>query len=234
MIMSKRKFKFNPGMMRKVRFAGFMLVFYLFLLSMVSYKMDMLRNNNNYKLPIPSPSDKSAGIRNINPYSFSQKFYQENVPATPAPTDSGPWGVATQIDAHTWTMKVGFDSRMATPKEILDALNNYRSIHGSGYLAWDDNLAAFAQERADYFNRIKSTDEHAGFNDYLNNPDNVRKLNFYTLGENSSYGFQLLGVHLIEWMYAGDSAHNDNQLNPAWTHVGIGVSGTATDLIFGK
>ena len=76
--MSKKKIKFNPGMMRKVRFAGFILVFYLFLLSMVSYKMDMLKNNNNYSLPTPFPSDKSAGIRNINSNSFSQDLKKRN------------------------------------------------------------------------------------------------------------------------------------------------------------
>lgn len=224
----------GSGLLRKIRFAGFIFVFYLFLLSMVTYKLESLKNPT-YTVPLPSPGSKNASIRNINANSYSDTVYQEQVPKiTPIPTSSAPWGVATQIDAHTWTMKVGSDSRMATPKEILDALNHYRSVHGSGYLAWDNNLAAFAQQRADYFNQIKGTDEHAGFNSYLDNPENVRQLNFYTLGENSSYGFQLLGVHIIEWLYAGDAAHNSNQLNPMWTHVGIGVSGTATDLIFGK
>ena len=199
---------------------------------MVTLKIESLKNPS---LIFPAPSStNNSSIRNINSNTYSQTIEQEVVQITPTPTSSAPWGVATQIDAHTWTMRVGSDDRMATPKEILDALNSYRSTHGSGYLAWDDNLATFAKQRADYFNQINGTDEHAGFNSYLDNPDNVRKLNFYTLGENSSYGFKLLGVHLIEWLYAGDQAHNSNQLNPQWTHVGIGVSGTGTDLIFGK
>ncbi len=148
-------------------------------------------------------------------------------------TNSGPWGVATQLDAHTWTMKVGSDSRMATPQEILAALNDYRQVHGSPALAWDNNLAAYAQSRADYFNSIGKLDEHAGFEAYVSNVSNLEhNLNFYNLGENSSIGYQLLGVHLIEWVFAADAAHNENQLNPKWTHVGIGVSGTAVDLIF--
>jgi hypothetical protein len=40
-------------------------------------------------------------------------------------------------------------------------------------------------------------------------------------------------VHLIEWVYAGDKPHNDNQLSSKWSAVGIGISGSATDLVFG-
>jgi len=35
-------------------------------------------------------------------------------------------------------------------------------------------------------------------------------------------------------MYAADKDHNQNQLEPRWTHVGIGIDGVATCLIFGK
>ena len=147
-------------------------------------------------------------------------------------SDNSQWGVAKQISEHTWTLKIGNDDRMATPKEILDALNNYRQRHGSGYIAWDDNLAIFAQSRADYFNQRGNIDEHAGFNQYINSPDN--HFGFRAMGENSSIGYKVLGVHLIEWIYAADSAHNANQLDAKWTHVGIGVSGTATDLVFGQ
>jgi uncharacterized protein YkwD len=65
------------------------------------------------------------------------------------------------------------------------------------------------------------------------NNDGFGKLGFSSLGENSSYGYLLEGVHLIEWVYAGDAPHDNNQLNSEWSHVGIGVNGTATDLIFG-
>jgi len=145
----------------------------------------------------------------------------------------GDWGVATQVDEHTWTMQVGDDDRMATPQEIVTALNTYRQKHGKGSLTWDDGLASYAQQRAVYFLSIKKLDGHAGFTDFVNTQDGFHKLGFGGLGENSSYGYQLEGVHLIEWVYAGDKPHNDNQLDSNWSHVGIGVSGTATDLIFG-
>ena len=143
------------------------------------------------------------------------------------------WGVAKQLDEHTWTMKIGQDDRMATLQEILEALNAYRQRNGRGALSWDDNLAAYAQSRAEQFVKLGSTDKHAGFNEYLKNEENYKKLGFRGLGENSSFGFRLVGVHLIEWVYAGDKPHDDNQLSSSWSSVGIGVSKTATDLIFG-
>lgn len=147
---------------------------------------------------------------------------------------TGEWGIAKQINEHTWTMKVGEDARMTTVQELYDALNNYRKMNRVGYLTWDDNLAKFAQTRAETFNLLGRLDQHQGFMDYVNNEENLRKLGFWGVGENSSSGYRMLGVHLIEWIYAADKPHNDNQIDPSWTHVGIGVSGTATDIIFGN
>ena len=75
-------------------------------------------------------------------------------------------------------MQVQPDSAMATAQEIFTALNNYRSQHGSGALAWDDNLTGFAVSRADYFSQTAKLDDHAGFLDYLNNQDGFKKLGF--------------------------------------------------------
>lgn len=151
----------------------------------------------------------------------------------PSPTDSTPWGVAEQINDVTWRMKVTADDRMATPQEVLQALNTYRQVHGAGALTWDDNLAAFAQTRAVHLYEIKSTDGHQGFKDYVASDDNVKKLGFWSLGENIAYGYKLYGVHIIEWIFAGDKPHDDNQLNKDWTHVGIGIDGTAIAILFG-
>ncbi len=147
--------------------------------------------------------------------------------------DGQPWGVAKQIDDVTWRIKVGQDVQMGSPLEILIALNDYRRRYGASNLSWDSGLANYAQSRAVYFNKIKNLDGHKGFADFLNNQDGFNKLGFNQLGENASYGYKLSGVHLIEWIYAGDEPHNKNQLNSVWNYVGIGVDGTATDLIFG-
>jgi uncharacterized protein YkwD len=155
------------------------------------------------------------------------------VVATKVVGDTRPWGVASQVDEHTWTMKVGMDKRMGTPEEILRALNEYRIRRGSQPLTMDSNLTSYAQERATYLNNIKTTDGHKGFSDFLENQSGYDKLGFTWLGENISYGYQLEGVHLIEWMYAGDKPHDDNQVNNRWNYVGIGVKGLATAIIFG-
>ncbi len=146
----------------------------------------------------------------------------------------GSWGIARQVDENTWTMQVGNDKNMATPDEVFAALNNYRKQHGSTVLVWDQNLADFAKKRVTTFISIKGLDNHTGFNEYFKNSDNIRNLGFQALGENSSYGYKMAGVHLVEWVFAGDAPHNDNQLDRTWSHVGISVSGTAVDVIFGK
>ena len=152
----------------------------------------------------------------------------------PTPTiDDGPWGVAKQIDEVTWVMKVGEDQKMATVREIFEALNEYRKVNGSQVLTWDEKLVNYAQTRAEYLDEIKSVDKHEGFKNYLENEGGFDKLGFTSLGENISYGYRLNGVHTIEWMYAADKPHNDNQLDNRWNYVGIGVDGLATCLIFG-
>ena len=162
--------------------------------------------------------------------TFPTIVINKRVPPTP---DNQLWGVARQIDDVTWTMKVGEDEKMATAKEIFDALNQYRQTHGSQILNWDIKLTDYAQNRAGYLNSKKTTDKHEGFNNYVQNEDGFNKLGFTRLGENISYGYKLNGVHTIEWMYAGDKPHNDNQLDNRWNYVGVGVEGLATCLIFG-
>ncbi|CAN5149510.1 hypothetical protein BH11PAT1_BH11PAT1_0650 [soil metagenome] len=142
-------------------------------------------------------------------------------------------GAAKQIDEHTWTMSIQADNEMASPQDIWSALNTYRQKQGKQVLSWDEKLASYAQSRVDVYIMQGNTDKHAGFMDFMNNQDGFKKLGFNALGENSSYGYTLQGAHLIEDVYAGDKPHDDNQLSSDWSHVGIGVKGTATDLIFG-
>jgi len=183
------------------------------------------------KIPISKPTPPSLEKGGIES-EIKKVVLKKTVKATPTP-DNEPWGVAKQIDEVTWTMKIGEDETMATAKEILAALNEYRQVHGSQVLNWDEKLGNYAQDRAKFLNGIKSVDQHKGFNDFVENQDGFNKLGFTALGENISYGYRLNGVHVIEWMYAGDKPHNDNQLDNRWNYVGIGVNGLATCLIFG-
>lgn len=182
---------------------------------------------------------KKAQARN---YSIVKEPVNNALPSTtptitPEPTkkiDEEQWGIAKQIDETTWTMRVNQDSKMATDQEIFQALNNYRKQKGVGTLVWDDKLASFAKNRAATFTSIGKLDGHAGFSAYFNNEENIKQIGFSGLGENSSFGFKMEGVHLIEWVYAGDPPHEKNQLDPTWTHVGIGVDDLSTDVVFGK
>lgn len=155
--------------------------------------------------------------------------------ANPQPAESGSeeWGKAKQLDEHTWTVKLQDDTRMSSAQELLEALNAYRQKQGRGALSWDSKLADYAQQRADFFRSQNNLDSHKGFMDYVNNQDGFTKLGFAGLGENSSIGYTMEGVHLIEWVFAADEGHNNNQLSSNWSYVGIGVNGTATDLVFG-
>ncbi len=148
--------------------------------------------------------------------------------------DTAPWGVARQIDEHTWTMKIQMDEKMGTPAEVLEALNNYRKVHGSGPVTMDEKLNNYAMERAKYFTSRNGVDGHKGFEEKLSTTAGFKDLGFWALGENASYGYRLEAVHLIEWMYASDEGHDKNQLEPRWTHVGIGIDGVATAIIFAK
>jgi len=146
--------------------------------------------------------------------------------------DGYPWGVSRQVGEHSWIIKVGQDSKMTTPMEALEALNQYRIKKGSQPLTWDDKLATYAHSRAQFFIENKGLDSHQGFSDFLKNQDGFKKLAFTAVGENASIGYRLTGTHLIEWVYAGDKPHDDNQLNNRWDHVGIGIVDTATCFIF--
>ncbi len=183
---------------------------------------------SGYVLTIPTPTEMVENVEKILPTKkiIPTMLIEKNV------GDTRPWGVAVQIDEHTWTMRVGMDKTMATPQEIFEALNEYRVRRGSQRLVMDEKLREYAQSRADYLASIKSTDGHRGFADFVEKENGYEKLGFTWLGENISYGYQLEGVHVIEWMYAGDKPHDDNQVNNRWNYVGIGVRGTATALIF--
>ncbi|TSC85465.1 MAG: Uncharacterized protein G01um101416_852 [Microgenomates group bacterium Gr01-1014_16] len=146
--------------------------------------------------------------------------------------DSDPWGVAKKIGEHTYRIKVQNDTQMGTPEEILLALNNLRVRNNVQTLKTDARLCSYAQERAVYQNKLGKTDAHAGFEDYLQNQDGFRKLGFGRVGENSSYGYILSGVHLIEFVYMQSPEHNKNQLDPAWDYGCVGTFGLATNLIF--
>jgi len=192
-------------------------------------------------LPVATPTTQVTTLPTVTVISspvltLRPTFVKPKPTYVPRPTAVGntaPWGVSQHLNSDTYTFKIAPAANMGNPQEIFKALNDYRRRFGSQALTWNTNLANFAQSRANYLASIRKTDGHAGFIDYLNNQDGYNQLGFTWLGENISFGFRLEAVHLIEWMYASDKPHNDNQLDNRWNYVGIGVNGTATSIIFG-
>ncbi|MCC6711095.1 MAG: hypothetical protein IT416_01955 [Candidatus Pacebacteria bacterium] len=140
------------------------------------------------------------------------------------------WGEAVKTDSGSYTMKVGMDAQMTTANELYEALMSYRNIKGKSRLTWDDKLASYALERATYICQ-NGSDQHAGFSEFLNN-GGYDKLGFRHLGENMSYGIRMSGVHLIEWIYSQSPGHEANQTGQ-WSHIGVGIFGDCSVLIFG-
>lgn len=139
------------------------------------------------------------------------------------------WGKATKNPDGSYTMKIKMDDRMSTAPELFEAINNYRNTKGKSSLAWDDRLAGYAQERANYI-CTNGGDGHAGFYKFLEE-GGYDKLGFNGLGENQGR-MKLIGVHLVEWMYAQSPGHEKNQLGP-WSHMGVGISEYCSVVIFG-
>lgn len=165
--------------------------------------------------PAPLPSATPTAQPTLTPTS------------TPAPTASpGPVPSAAPVSANNSNLS-------GEVLDLFNALNNYRAKNGVNTLAWDSKLADFAQTRANSFNQNRGLDNHAGFLDFINNQNGFQKLGFYKLGENSSWNISTSAVDLIEQVYTQDSGHKQNELNPGWSHIGIGVAGTSTDFIFG-
>lgn len=224
--MKIKKRKYPTGTLTAIVFLLVLALFYVNTHFLNSKKILV----NKIVLPTIYPVSITSSPTPTPTVVVAQPAYKQTIQSN---NSNAPWGISQQIDQHTWTIRVGQDSTMATPQDILTALNNYRNTKGRSSLSWSDNLGSYAQSRAEYFNQSGNIDEHKGFNDFLTNQDGFNKLGFSHLGENSSIGYHLIGVHIIEWIYASDAEHDANQLDSSWSSVGIGVSGTATDLVFG-
>lgn len=187
----------------------------------------------------PSPTEEPTPTPTEIPTPTPIK---KRVALTPKPTKSevvqGPNSsqyTAQKINDVTWRVSnVNNDDRMSTPSEIQNALNSYRGSHGLSNLSWDQKLGEYAQGRADLFSRNGSLDSHAGFQSFMNN-GGFNISGFNSLGENSAYlSGPMNADHIIRNIFGADGAHDGNQLDPSWTHVGIGVNGRAVNINFGK
>jgi uncharacterized protein YkwD len=211
---------------------------------LISYLLPPVATTESYTPVYQRTAVKSARAEALREGAVVKlAFYSQEITAekyvptptktpTPTPKQDEKYSKSRQIGEYTWTIDVADDDRAGTADEIFKALNEYRKKNGKGELSWSGKLSEFARSRADLFAGQGKTDSHAGFKDFLNNQDGFTKMGFMKIGENSSYGYKVTGVNLIEQVYAGDRPHDDNQLSSDWSHVGIGVNGLATNLVF--
>ena len=184
--------------------------------------------------PTPIPTSAPTPLPSIRPIIRpTNKPRLTPIPISQKLTDTSKYS-AEKINDVTWRVKnVQNDDRMAYAQEIVTALNSYRSSRGRASLSWDNKLGDFAQERANLFSSNGSLDSHAGFKSFMEN-GGFDKSGFNSLGENSAYlSGSMNGENIIQKIYGADASHDGNQLDD-WTHVGIGVSGVAINVNFGK
>jgi uncharacterized protein YkwD len=117
-------------------------------------------------------------------------------------------------------------------ESVSNALNAYRGKNGAGNLSIDPTLQSYAQSRANYLKSIGKLDKHAGHQAFMQE-DGFSKLGFNAVAENQSYNYKGDARGLIEDFYGKSAGHNKNQLNPEYTHVGIGINGPFTNIVFG-
>lgn len=180
-----------------------------------------------YSLVSPTPTPTNSPTPTLTPEP--PKTMQESQSSNSSPIENQQTDTAVE---NNQSGKNGANTKGAA-SDVLNALNSYRKTHGVGELSWDNGLAQMAQQRAELFASTGHLDNHKGFNDFFNNIDNMKQMGFLKVGENSSFGWDVSPVELIEKVYASDAPHNNNQLDSSWTHVGIGLKGSSSDLIFG-
>lgn len=170
------------------------------------------------KTPTPSPTKEQSSTPSSSTETPHSQTQSSQATPTPTPTTSQTTSAPTTSQAE----------------QVFQVLNDYRTSHGVGKLEWSDKLGQYAQSRADKFAANGATDNHQDFQTLISTPAGFAQMGFSGLGENSSYGYPFNASDLIEKDYAADKPHDDNQLDSSWTHVGIGINGVASDLVFGK
>lgn len=206
----------------------FIIIVVLILVFLVYGKQGIITLNSHItpspKILIPSFTPTPTLIPTIQPTATSN-----------SQTKNNQTGV-TQTGKYTFEGNLPCDGRMGTSSEVFAALNNYRSVHGAGQLGWNDKLASVGQMRAQQITANGGrSDGHAGFIAFTNDQSNYQKVGFNELSENvgGTGNCPLLGVHVIEWLFARDAPHNNAQLD-RWDAVGVGIDQNNVSIIFGR
>ena len=178
---------------------------------------------------ISTPSESLPVIKK-SPESFIYLPSTDLEKPSPLPSPS----VVPKVYAERKTTDAvkGVQSSGFSKSQVLEALNTYRSKNGVGSLELDNKLQDYAQGRADYLRSLGRLDKHFGHKEFMKN-NGFERLGFGAVAENQSWNYKGGAQGLIESFYAKSPGHNKNQLSSEYSHVGIGISGAFTNLVFG-
>lgn len=153
-----------------------------------------------------------------------------NIEPTPTPQPTK----KTKIKATKKAVSIKKQNKQSSinKEDILNALNEYRQKNGKSKLIIDEKLQNYAQNRADELKTKGKLDNHAPFYQYMKSKKAFSDLGFNNLAENQSWNHKGNATNLINQFYAKSSGHNKNQLSSEYSHVGIGISGVFTNIVF--
>lgn len=160
-----------------------------------------------------------------NPNNSSES--NEN-PYIPVPTPFN-WTVEN-VDGEITRIALPPDSRMSTPDELYEAINNYRSAHGVNRLQKSDFLCSVAENRAVEQVANGGLDGHAGFEKYAKDQNE-----FGRMGEVLFGGVQpQYGVHIVEFGWDRSlTGHREAIRDPNWQAGCGGIADYFAVFVFG-
>lgn len=139
---------------------------------------------------------------------------------------------------------------MVSDQEVIDALNNYRQVHGKHTLNVHPNLCSYAEKRVQDLVAYGGLDNHQGFQKDFEDPENlpeiIKSYPGTKIGENLAHQFcrnmttgdsfvAETGVAIIEWCFdSSTKGHREAQLSSEFSNVCVRHGDGMYVVIFGN
>jgi uncharacterized protein YkwD len=176
--------------------------------------------NQQYTSPTPL---QTAPTQHTTTTAQSYQSYQSNPPAQSYIVQQ-PTSIPPTVAAQTVSVP--------SAQELFNALNSYRQVHGVASLTWESNIAAFAQAQASYFGETNSFTKDDAYRQRI--APYTSAINSFVTGETNLIGTTGTATHIINDVLGGSSSYSSLMGATRWTHVGIGVSGKAIVIVYGR
>lgn len=143
-------------------------------------------------------------------------------------------GTCRKIDEKTTRCNNAPDSRMSTPEELFQAVNQYRIIHNLNPVQKDDTLCYIAQSRANEMQKVGQLDEHEGLKKYFDEQEVIQNIGEVMYGSSDGPGQPILGVHIVEWGWDRSvTGHKEALQDSKWQYGCAGIAGYIAVFEFG-